>query len=178
MLACVGIRIRIPLSISHLRYFLYVHARQSPVNEMFSENTIDADTPSLDSYDGRRRNVDEQGERLMSQLDAVDHVVEGIKMHGGFLLGNEHGGPHCDHHQVNDWEMFKGGTVHGEAKRGQEEGRKRTSVDSKRDDRNHQDNPTLIRTQNPSPPDDDTIGNDILNQNFRETGQFTRAACG
>jgi hypothetical protein len=123
-----------------------MYTRQSPVNGMFSEDTIDADVPSLESYDGRRRNVDEQGERLMSQLDAVDHVVEHIKRHGGILLGNEYGGPHCDHHQVNDWERFKGGTDHGEARRGQEEGRKRTGVDSERDNRNHQDNPTLIRT--------------------------------
>jgi hypothetical protein len=45
----------------------------------------------------------------------------------------------------------------------QEEGRKRTGVNCEYDDRNHQDNPTLVGTQDPSPPDDDTVGDDILN---------------
>jgi len=52
-----------------------------------------------------------------------------------------------------------------ETKQGQEEGRKRTDVDSKYDYRNHQESSTLVNTQGPSPPDDDDIGNDILNQN-------------
>jgi hypothetical protein len=41
---------------------------------------------------------------------------------------------------------------------------KRTGVDSERGDRNHQDNPPLVRTQDPSPPDDNAVGNNILNQ--------------
>jgi hypothetical protein len=46
----------------------------------------------------------------------------------------------------------------------QEEGRKRTGVNCEYDDRNHQDNPLLVGTQDPSPPDDDAVGDNILNQ--------------
>lgn len=64
---------------------------------------------------------------------------------------------------MNDWKMFKGGTGRVEAEQGQEE-RKRTGVDSKHDNRNNQDNPALVRGEDPSPPDDDVVGDDILNQ--------------
>jgi hypothetical protein len=43
-------------------------------------------------------------------------------------------------------------------------GKKRTGVDAKDDDRNHQDDPILIRTQDPSSPDHDTVGDNILCQ--------------
>jgi hypothetical protein len=41
----------------------------------------------------------------------------------------------------------------------------RTGVDSKCNDRSHQDNPTLVRTQDPSPPDDDAVSDNKLNHN-------------
>ena len=37
-------------------------------------------------------------------------------------------------------------------------------VDYKHDHRNHQDNPTLDRTQDSSTPDDDAVGDNELNQ--------------
>jgi len=40
---------------------------------------------------------------------------------------------------------------------------KRTGVDYKHDHRNHQDNHALVRTQDPSPPDDDAVGDNELN---------------
>ena len=43
-------------------------------------------------------------------------------------------------------------------------GEKRTGVDAKDDDRNHQDDLILIRTQDPSPQDYDTVGDNILSQ--------------
>jgi hypothetical protein len=58
--------------------------------------------------------------------------------------------------------MLKGGMGHSEAKKGQEDGRKRTGVYYKHDHRNHQDNPTLIRTQDQNPPHDDAVGDDAL----------------
>ena len=143
---------------------------------MFSKGIIDADAPGLESYDRRCRNVDEQGERQVSHLGDVEHVDDGIIRRLAFPYSNERDGPQHNDHQVNDWNMSKGGTGHGEAKRGQEEERKRTSVDCKHDDRNHQDNLTLVRTQNPSPPDDDAISNDVLNQDSAD--QFTGDACG
>jgi hypothetical protein len=51
------------------------------------------------------------------------------------------------------------------AEQGQEEGRKRTGVDCKEEERKPQENPTLVRTQDPSTPDDDAIGYDILKSN-------------
>ena len=44
------------------------------------------------------------------------------------------------------------------------ERRKRTGVDGKDDDRQYQDYPILVRTQDPSPPDRDTVGDNILSQ--------------
>ena len=44
------------------------------------------------------------------------------------------------------------------------ERRKRTGVDTKDDDRKHQDDPILVRTQDPSPPDHDAVGDNILSQ--------------
>ena len=88
------------------------------------------------------------------------------------------GGPHCNRHQVDDWSILKGRTNRGEVTQGQEEGRKRTGVDCEHDHRSHQDNPSLVRTQDPGPPDDDAIGDKILNQKSRETDQFTGGAWG
>ena len=76
---------------------------------------------------------------------------------------NERDGPRCDRRQVNDWNMLKGGMSHSEARQGQEDGRKRTGVDDKHDHRNRQDNPTLVRTQDPSPPDHDAVSDNELN---------------
>ena len=42
--------------------------------------------------------------------------------------------------------------------------RKRTGVDAKDDDRKHQDGPILVRTQGPSPPDHNTVGENKLSQ--------------
>ena len=50
---------------------------------------------------------------------------------------------------------------------GQEDGRKRTGVDRKHDDRNHQDNLALVRTQYPGPPDDDAVGDNKLNRDSK-----------
>jgi hypothetical protein len=61
--------------------------------------------------------------------------------------------------------MFKGGAGHDEAEQGQEEGRKRTGVDCKQDEGKPQEIPTLVRTQDPSTPDDDAISYDILKSN-------------
>jgi hypothetical protein len=69
--------------------------------------------------------------------------------------------------------MFKRGTGHGEATPGQEEGGKRTSIDCEQDHWNHQGNPTLIGAQNPSPPDNDAVGDNILRSKFKGTGQPT-----
>jgi hypothetical protein len=41
---------------------------------------------------------------------------------------------------------------------------KRTGVNYKHDHRNHQDNPTLVRTQDQSPPDDDAVGDNELDE--------------
>jgi hypothetical protein len=46
---------------------------------------------------------------------------------------------------------------------GQEDGRKRTSVDGKHDDWNHQEDLTLVKTQDPSSPDNDAVGDNKLN---------------
>jgi len=42
--------------------------------------------------------------------------------------------------------------------------RKRTGVDAKNDDRNHQDDLILVRTQDPGAPDHDTVSHNILSQ--------------
>jgi hypothetical protein len=60
------------------------------------------------------------------------------------------------------------GTGHGEAKQGREDGKKRTCVDSEHDHWNHEDNLSLVRTQDPSPPHDDAIRDDKLDQNSRK----------
>ena len=53
----------------------------------------------------------------------------------------------------------------GKGKADQEGGtKKRTGVDSKNHDRDFQDDPILVRTQDPSPPDHDTVGDNILSQ--------------
>ena len=44
------------------------------------------------------------------------------------------------------------------------ERRKRTGVEGKDHDGKHQDDPILVRTQDPSPPDHDTVGDNILSQ--------------
>ena len=44
------------------------------------------------------------------------------------------------------------------------ERRRRTGVDAKEDDRKHQDDPILVRTQDPSPPDHNTVGENKLSQ--------------
>ena len=66
MIACVGVRIPIPLSLSNLLYFLYVHAcdmiNHGELNEFVFEDIIDVDPPGLESYDRRRINVNRQGE--------------------------------------------------------------------------------------------------------------------
>ena len=59
-------------------------------------------------------------------------------------------------------------TGHGEAKQGREDEKKRTSVDSEHDHWNHQDNLSLVRTQDPSSPHDDTISDNKLDQNSRK----------
>ena len=96
----------------------------------------------------------------MSHLGDVDHAGEEGIMHP-FMSGNEQGSPHRNRHQVNDFR----GTGHSEAKQGQEEGRKRTDVDYEHDNWKHQNDLTLVRTQDPSPPDDDAVCDNILNQN-------------
>jgi hypothetical protein len=58
----------------------------------------------------------------------------------------------------------EGQVLDSELKQRSGRGGKRTSVDSKRDDRKHPDNPTLVRTQDPSPPDEYAVGDNILNQ--------------
>jgi hypothetical protein len=49
----------------------------------------------------------------------------------------------------------------------QEGGRKRTGVDCKHDDRNHQDDLTLVRAQYPSPPNNDAVGDKKLNRDSK-----------
>ena len=80
----------------------------------------------------------------MSHLGDVEYVEVGIR-HLALPYGNEPDGPQHKDYRVNDWNMFKG-TGHGEAKQGQEEERKCTSVNSKHDDQNHQDDLALVRT--------------------------------
>jgi hypothetical protein len=98
----------------------------------------------------------------MSQYGAIDHADEESRCEPGTRLDNEHGSHCSNRRQVNDWNMSNGGTSHSEARQGQEVGRKRTGVDYKHDHRNHQDNPTLVRTQDPSPPYDDAVGDKKL----------------
>lgn len=96
----------------------------------------------------------------------VDNGIDGVEV----ILPESHSefeGRHRDRHQVNDWNMFKGGTGHDEAEQGQEEGRERTGVDCKQEERKPQEKPTLVRTQDPSTPDDDAISYDILKSNSR-----------
>ena len=61
MIACLGVRIPIPLSISKLPYFLYVCAHcvvnQGAVSEILSSDTIEVNAPRLESYDGSCINV-------------------------------------------------------------------------------------------------------------------------
>ena len=42
--------------------------------------------------------------------------------------------------------------------------RKRTGVEAKDDDRQYQGYPILVRTQDPSPPNHDAVGDNILSQ--------------
>ena len=42
--------------------------------------------------------------------------------------------------------------------------KKRTGVNGKNHDRKYQDDPILVRTQDPSPPDYDGVGDNILSQ--------------
>ena len=98
----------------------------------------------------------------MSQYGAVEDGEEN-RCGPGSHFQNKHDKPHCDRRQVNDWNMLKGEMDHSEAKQGQEDRRKRTGADYKHDHRNNQDNPTLVRTQDPSPPDDDAVGDNELN---------------
>jgi hypothetical protein len=63
-----------------LRYFLFVRARrianERTVNKIFSEDTMDADAPGLESYDGRGINVDYQGENQLSHYGDVGKMRE------------------------------------------------------------------------------------------------------
>ena len=95
---------------------------------------MDADAPGLESYDGRRKNVDKYGERQVNRLGDVDYAVEG---HLGSPFRKKPDSPRHDCHQVDDWIKFKEGTGHDAAKQGQEEGRRRTGVDCKHNDRSH-----------------------------------------
>ena len=125
---------------------------------------MDGDAPGLERYDRRCRKVYEQGER---HEDHLCDVVNGIDRVEDIVPPESHselGGRHHDRYQVEYWNTFKGGTGYDEAKQSQEEGRKRTDVDCKQEDRNPQENPTLVRTKDPSTPDDDAISYDILNQ--------------
>jgi hypothetical protein len=76
LIACLGVRIPIPLSISNLRYFLYVRARRivnkGTLDKAFSEDTIDADAPCLESYNERCKNVDYHGQRQVNRMGDVD----------------------------------------------------------------------------------------------------------
>ena len=111
----------------------------------------------------------------MSQLGDVDHAVED-KIHLDSPSRNQLDSPHHNCDQVKDWIKFKEGTGHSAPKQGQLEERKRTGVDCKHDNRNHQDNLTLVRTQDPSPPDDDTVGDNKLKSSERRVssrGIFT-----
>ena len=97
-------------------------------------------------------------------MHEVDDVVE-VKTHHEPAIPQENdlGGAQCDRRQINDWKRFEGGWVRQSRSR-REEQRKRTGVDEKDDDRKHQDHPILVRTQDPGPPDHDTIDDNILSQ--------------
>ena len=62
---------------------------------------MDADTPGLESYDGRCRKVDEHGERYISHLGDDEEAVE-VNKHLGVPLRKKLDGPHYNFHQVND----------------------------------------------------------------------------
>jgi len=115
---------------------------------------------AFDSDDGRCKNVGQQGKRHGCHLHEGDNVVE-VKTHHdpAFPQENDLGDTQSDRRQINDWKRFEGGRV-GNAD--QERGggsKKRTGVDRK-----HQDDPILIRTQDPGTPDHDTISHNILSQ--------------
>jgi hypothetical protein len=99
----------------------------------------------------------------MSQLSVFNHMAEETTHIMGSLFQSEPCGPQRDRRQIDNWDRFNGGTEHGETKYDQEVGRKHTGVDSKHHDGSHQDNCTLVRTQDPSSPDNNAIGDNILN---------------
>jgi hypothetical protein len=65
--------------------------------------------------------------------------------------------------QVNNWKMFKVGQVGLMQNKVKKYESTVVLTDYEHDNRNHQDNPTLVRTQDPSPPDN-TLSNNVLNQ--------------
>ena len=58
--------------------------------------------------------------------------------------------------------MIRGRT--GEVEQIKKGEQRRTGVGAKHDDGKHQDDPILVRTQDPSPPDHNTVGENILGQ--------------
>ena len=120
-----------------------------------------SDVPSFGSYDRSCENVGQQGECQGGHLRDVDDAGE-VTMDRDSLWGKEQAGSRHDRHQEKDWKRVERRTA-GEVKRIKEEGRsKRTRVDRKDSNRKHQDDLTLARTQDPSPPDNDAVGEDIL----------------
>jgi hypothetical protein len=86
------------------------------------------------------------------------------------IMGNDLHGPHHDRNQINRWMKFKERRimqVMDKIEQCQEDGRRRTGIDCKHNDRNHQDGLALVRTQDPSPPDNNAVGNNKLNQDSK-----------
>jgi|SRR6266850_339922 len=96
----------------------------------------------------------------MSHYGDPNKGFEGNTGRPASFISCEQGGPHRDHKQVDDWRMFKS-SKEGQVTMGQSKVKNamRTSVDCEHDNRNHQDHFTLARTQDPSPPNDDGVGN-------------------
>ena len=96
---------------------------QGEVNDVFFEDTTDVDAPGLESYNGRCINVNQQGEGQVSHLSNVQQIDE-ENYPLDLSAGRQLDGPQHDRRQVNDWNMFKGGTGHGEAKKKSKRGKK------------------------------------------------------
>jgi hypothetical protein len=105
-IACLGVRIPIPISINHFRYILYVRAHRiiiKAVSEMFLEDTIDGDAPGLESHYKRCRTVDKQGERHEDHLGDIDHGIDGVEGIRLLEARSELEGRCHDRCHVNDW---------------------------------------------------------------------------
>ena len=134
----------------------------------YRQQNDEKNVPDLDSYDGCSicKYVGRQGKHQICQLYVVgdvDKVNDSTSLVFLQSTGNDHVGARCNRKQAKDCKWVEGGRVR-QSRSGKGSEEKRTDVDSKHDDWKYKGDPILIRTQDPSPQDYDTVGDNILSQ--------------